>query len=261
MIPQVDVVGDAGELPKSSDAVGRLARDRPPVDGDERLGARGRNPTALWGPDGVFGACLRTHFMLQKPCFRLRTGQDGDSRSGLSGPSAKAQQKRSDGPRRTAGGSRCRTGGAVGSFRGRPDESEVDRLINGPLERRPGCMAAFDPLTDRATAPTVNEVAPVTPEIVRLTTHRDRCCGCGQRSASSHPLQVSTARGAASTQLGPRTVDMQPRSRRGEVSALRECRWHRLSDDQDHARMVALFGDAQSDPVLKPGAYRGDAPH
>lgn len=42
--------------------------------------------------------------------------------------------------------------------------------------------------------------------MIRLLTHRNVCCGCGERVASTHPLQVSTACGAAGTHLGPRAL-------------------------------------------------------
>jgi transposase len=42
--------------------------------------------------------------------------------------------------------------------------------------------------------------------VIRLVTHRNRCRGCGRRVASTHPLQVSTAGGAAGSHLGPRAL-------------------------------------------------------
>src|SRR4051812_1876030 len=42
--------------------------------------------------------------------------------------------------------------------------------------------------------------------MIRLVTHRNRCRGCGRRVASTHPLQVSTAGGAAGSHLGPRAL-------------------------------------------------------
>lgn len=44
------------------------------------------------------------------------------------------------------------------------------------------------------------------PHVIRRVTHRNRCRGCGRRAAAPHPLQVSTAGGAAGTHLGPRAL-------------------------------------------------------
>ena len=46
----------------------------------------------------------------------------------------------------------------------------------------------------------------VRPHVIRLVTHRNRCRRCGRRVASTHPLQVSPAGGAAGTHLGPRAL-------------------------------------------------------
>ena len=127
------------------------------------------------------------------------------------------------------GAKRCKTpkrpgrkGGHAGSFRVRPDDDAVDRHVDVRLERCPGCGATLDPATDEAIEQTVIEVPPVAPENVRLTTHRNRCCGCGRQSASSHPLQVSGARGAASTHLGPRALALAAALDKGLGLTMRE---------------------------------------
>lgn len=116
-------------------------------------------------------------------------------------PFAREDEKRAKAPRRPG-----RKGGHEGTWRRRPDDDAVDCHVDVPLERCPDCGLAFDPATDRAVEQTIIDVPPVTAQVVRLTTHRNRCRGCGTRSASSHPLQVSTAQGAASTHLGPRAL-------------------------------------------------------
>ena len=49
----------------------------------------------------------------------------------------------------------------------------------------------------------IEEIPPVRPHVTRLVTYRGGCATCGAVH-SSHPLQTSTATGAAKVQLGPR---------------------------------------------------------
>ncbi len=48
----------------------------------------------------------------------------------------------------------------------------------------------------------IEEVPPDRPHVTRLVTYRGRCATCGA-VPSSHPLQTSTATGAAKARLGP----------------------------------------------------------
>ena len=116
-------------------------------------------------------------------------------------PFARPESKRSPSPKRPG-----RKGGHEGVFRVRPPDEEVDRRIEVPLEHCPHCGDTLAPETDGVVEQTIIEVPPVRPEVIRLLTHRNLCCGCGRRVASSHPLQVSTACGAAGTHLGPRAL-------------------------------------------------------
>ena len=116
-------------------------------------------------------------------------------------PFARPESKRSPSPKRPG-----RKGGHEGVFRVRPPDEEVDRRIEIPLEHCPHCGDTLAPETDEVVEQTIIEVPPVRPEVIRLLTHRNLCCGCGRRVASSHPLQVSTACGAAGTHLGPRAL-------------------------------------------------------
>lgn len=116
-------------------------------------------------------------------------------------PFARPEKKRSPSPKRPG-----RKGGHAGASRARPPDTEVDRRIEVPLTRCPHCGDGLIPETDETVEQTIIEVPPVRPEVIRLVTHRNMCCGCGRRVASSHPLQVSTASGAAGTHLGARAL-------------------------------------------------------
>ena len=59
-------------------------------------------------------------------------------------------------------------------------------------------MTAVEPIEQL-----IEEVPPVRPRVTRLVTYRGCCPTCGEVH-SSHPLQTSTATGAARVQLGPR---------------------------------------------------------
>jgi hypothetical protein len=116
-------------------------------------------------------------------------------------PFARPESKRSASPKRPG-----RKGGHEGMFRVRPPDEDVDRRIEVSLERCPHCGDRLAAATDQIVEQTIIEVPLVRPEVIRLLTHRSVCCRCGRSVASSHPLQVSTACGAAGTHLGPRTL-------------------------------------------------------
>jgi transposase len=116
-------------------------------------------------------------------------------------PFARPESKRSLSPKRPG-----RKSGHEGVFRVRPPDDEVERRIEVPLERCPHCGDRLAAETDQVIEQTIIEIPPVRPQVIRLVTHRNQCVGCGQRVASSHALQVSTACGAAGTHLGPRAL-------------------------------------------------------
>ena len=116
-------------------------------------------------------------------------------------PFARPESKRSPSPNRPG-----RKGGHEGTCRVRPPEEAVDSRIEAPLTHCPHCGDALAPETDESLEQTLIEAPPVRPHVIRLVTHRNRCRGCGRRVASTHPLQVSMAGGAASTHLGPRAL-------------------------------------------------------
>lgn len=116
-------------------------------------------------------------------------------------PFARPEGKRSPLPKRLG-----RKGGHEGACRVRPPEEAVDRRIEAPLTHCPHCGDALAPETDETLEQTLIEAPPARPHVIRLVTHRNSCRGCGRRVASTHPLQVSTAGGAAGTHLGPRAL-------------------------------------------------------
>lgn len=170
-------------------------------------------------------------------------------------PFARAESKRSPSPKRPG-----RKGGHEGMCRIRPPDEEVDQRIEVPLERCPHCGDRLAGETDQVVEQTIIEVPPVRPQVIRLVTHRNVCCGCGRRVASSHPLQVSTACGAAATHLGPRALAFAASLNKGfgltmrkTCAVLRELVGVTLSPGglaQALARMAARL-TAEDDALLK----------
>ena len=91
-----------------------------------------------------------------------------------------------------------RAKGHVGSYR--PLPPRYDEHVEVPLAACPCCGGAVDEV--EAVEQFIEEIPPIRPRVTRLVTYRGRCAGCGEVH-SSHPLQTSTATGAAATQLGP----------------------------------------------------------
>ena len=104
--------------------------------------------------------------------------------------------------RKVPDGSQKRPGrppGHPGVYRTVPDH--VDDRADVPLTGCPHCggpVTALEPIEQF-----IEEIPPVRPQVTRLVTYRGHCTACGEVH-SSHPLQTSTATGAAKTQLGPR---------------------------------------------------------
>ena len=94
-----------------------------------------------------------------------------------------------------------RKAGHQGASRAIPDH--VDQDVEVPLDCCPHCRGE---VTDRVSLTQyIEEIPPVQPHVTRLLTWSAQCANCGS-VRSSHPLQTSTAQGAAGVQLGPRAL-------------------------------------------------------
>jgi len=86
----------------------------------------------------------------------------------------------------------------------RPVPGDVDETLDVPLGACPHCGGA---VTDvHPCVQVIEDLPPITPHRTRVMTYTGRCRACGRRVRSTHPLQVSTATGAAGVALGPRAV-------------------------------------------------------
>jgi len=104
--------------------------------------------------------------------------------------------------RKSAPGKPGRPKGHPPAFRPAPER--VDEEVTAPLVQCPDCGG---PLEDVRPVTQVIEDLEVRVRRVRLTTHTGRCGRCG-RVRSTHPAQVSTAQGAAGTQIGARALGL-----------------------------------------------------
>lgn len=109
-------------------------------------------------------------------------------------------------------GTHRRAGRAIGhaaAWRARPEQ--IDEEIDAPLPRDPAgaacCPHCAGRVGDvRACEQFIEDLPPTRPHTTRLVTYSARCPRCRKRVRSTHPLQISGARGAASTHLGPRAL-------------------------------------------------------
>lgn len=89
--------------------------------------------------------------------------------------------------------------GHEGSCRQRPEQ--VDQEVEVPLPCCPHCAGSLSEVRQREQF--IEEIPPVRPICVRVTTWTGVCEHCGEVE-STHPLQTSRAVGAAGNHLGPR---------------------------------------------------------
>ena len=79
----------------------------------------------------------------------------------------------------------------------------IDEHVDAPLAACPGCGGEVTDVTP--VTQIIEEIPPPRVHVTRLITYRGRCRACGVVQ-STHPLQRSTAQGAAGVQLGPRAM-------------------------------------------------------
>lgn len=94
--------------------------------------------------------------------------------------------------------------GHKGTYRSRPDW--IDETVEAPLERCPHCGGA--PGKCRPITQYIEDLPETRPHVTQVVTYEITCGECGKKSRSTHPLQVSKARGAAATHLGPRALGL-----------------------------------------------------
>jgi transposase len=116
-------------------------------------------------------------------------------------PFARADDKRKKDKKKPG-----RKAGHRGQHRKRPSDAAINRHVDVGLSHCPHCGALLDKAGEKAIEQTIIEAPSVKPEVIRLITYRNHCHGCDKKVASNHPLQVSTASGAAGTHLGPRAL-------------------------------------------------------
>jgi transposase len=87
----------------------------------------------------------------------------------------------------------------------RPPPPQVDENLEMRLDQCPQCGG---PITGvQRCEQYIEDLPPVRPRVTRLTTYVATCRCCGE-VRSTHPLQVSTASGAAGTHLGARALSL-----------------------------------------------------
>jgi len=85
----------------------------------------------------------------------------------------------------------------------RPRPPQIDDDIEVPLAACPKCGGPVEVLQPREQF--IEDLPPIRPHVTRLVTYTGTCPCCGEVQ-STHPMQVSTAVGAACTHLGARAV-------------------------------------------------------
>lgn len=93
--------------------------------------------------------------------------------------------------------------GHPGAYRVQP--TNVDDEIDVPLEGCPHCGGPVHGVT--ALDQFIEDIPRIRPHVTHLRTYEGECPRCGE-VRSTHPLQVSTAGGAARTQLGPNALGL-----------------------------------------------------
>lgn len=107
-------------------------------------------------------------------------------------------EKRSSTPKRPG-----RPAGYPGSCRPRPAQIDEEIQVELSACEHCGCQQWKEP---REIEQFIEEIPVQRPRVTRLRTYEATCSRCGEIATSRHPLQVSTATGAAAAHLGPRAL-------------------------------------------------------
>lgn len=104
----------------------------------------------------------------------------------------------------------------------RPVPERIDERVEVPLPGCPQCGGALEDVLPLEQY--IEEIPPLRPQVVKIVTYQGCCAQCGP-VRSLHPLQTSTARGAAQVQLGPRALALAALLNKGHGLTLRStCR-------------------------------------
>jgi hypothetical protein len=109
-----------------------------------------------------------------------------------------ADKRKKDNP-----GKPGRKRGHKGVWRGKPQH--VDERVEVPLDRCPKCGGSVHSV--KPVEQYIEDIPQVRPHVTHLITYTGRCPRCG-RVRTAHPLQSSTATGAAGVHLGPRALGL-----------------------------------------------------
>lgn len=104
------------------------------------------------------------------------------------------------------------------AFRARPEH--IDERIEVPLTACPRCGGTISNVT--VCKQFIEDLPPTRPHVTQLVTYVGCCASCGE-VRSTHPMQVSTATGAAGTQLGPRALAVAARFNKQFGMTTRTC--------------------------------------
>lgn len=136
---------------------------------------------------------------LQERIEKLERAIEQLKGSGVSGPAPfRRRDKRKKRRRKKPG----RDDGHEGEYKSSPEPDEVDETIEVRLDECPKC--GEDSIARReARQQYIIEIPEPTCQVTELITEKGTCHRCGSVE-TTHPLQTSTATGAAKTQYGPR---------------------------------------------------------
>ncbi len=108
-------------------------------------------------------------------------------------------------PKACARPSGRRPGDLYGRKAHRAPPGRIDEIIEAPLpERCPSCSGVIN---ETNILPQFHvDIPPVVPVVTQFNIHIGNCSVCGRRVQGRHARQTSDALGAASSQIGPRTL-------------------------------------------------------